>query len=238
MDQDAVPSNGRDWWIAYDWNAGETYSSLASSTGRELMQASARVASGDISASNVAYDGEDILYTMSMPVAEGGPQAQVALDINTFTYYRDDLTHAERLSSGTLTFTVPATDARTIYAAKTPIDLPLAGMTLTEATLELTPIATYLTCAYSLNEDATDLQGLNMHDGLWPRWLDADGNALADGQTQQSMDTSTDEVRLITSYPAMETAPEEITIEFFNGMTKERFDAPTLTLSKQEGETK
>lgn len=225
MDSTAEPSWGSDWWIDHDFYAGETFSKRAYDAGRTLVSADVGVRTV-LTDLQIAYDGEDILYTISLPAPEAG---ETALDIHTFELY------GEGRSRGTLTFTPPQAERGARYSADTPIELPVSGMRLTVCTLEQTPIATYLTVEYALREDATDAQILDFLDGIWVNWLDESGEPYPEGQGAKGLgEPAEGTYRLETVYRAFDVLPQEITLEFFNGFTKQRLDTLRLPLHEAE----
>ncbi len=232
MDYNAQAAWGMDWWKNNREDEGQTFSNRAYETGRLLVQAGCDPVDGfgqsiDAPAPDVHYDGEDILYTVTFPAA--GEQARLRL--STYEVYSGEKPHQERLSLGTLDFTVPVTEARSLFAADTPIDLPIARLTLTELIVEQTPIATYVTYAYGAGENADDLTLLNLRDGVWVEWLDENGQRYPGGTASQANESAEGGgVRLTAVYRAFEKLPETMRLSFYNGMTKERFDALTTTL--------
>ena len=240
MDSTAEPAWGMDWWKDNILEAGQTYSYQASTTKRDILQAdvdmdvSARPFS-EIRGKEISYDDEDILYTLTLS-ADKEDAAAVALSISTYNVYRDDLPHEERLQRGTLAFAVPVSNARTVFRADTPMNMPLSGMTIESLMLEQTPIATYITALYKLNANATDKQVINFIDGIWFRWLNQDGEPIPEGNSQFSLvKDKEDTLELTAAYRAFESIPDSITLEFYNGMPKERFDTLHITLTKQGG---
>ncbi len=240
MDSNAEPSWGMDWWKHFNTEEGQTFSNKAFESNRDILQVN--ISSSleslpymEINATEITYDGEDILYTLSLS-ADGSRDAAPELFISAYNVYREDLPHDQRLETGTLKFNVTLTDVRTVFRADTPIDLPLAGLTVESIALEQTPIATYLTTQYRLKESATDKQIINMQDGIWINWLDESGKPYPEGNSQSGL-TPIGEggMELVTAYRAFETVPKSIALEFYNGMTKERFDTLNIPLTKQGG---
>ncbi len=240
MDSTAEPAWGIEWWKDFNTEAGQTYSYQASATKRDILQADADM---DISANpfseirskEISYDGEDILYTLTLS-ANKADAAAVALSISTYNVYRDDLSHEERLQRGKIAFTVPESNARTVFTADMPMSLPLSGLTIESLTLEQTPIATYITALYKLNANATDKHVINFMDGIWFRWLDDGGKPIPEGNSQFSLiQDKEDTLELTAAYRAFESIPDSIALEFYNGMSKERFDTLHITLTKQGG---
>ena len=240
MDSTARPADGMDWWKDFDMEAGQTYSYHAHVTKRDILQAEIDI---DANASSrtqiwdkgISYDGEDILYTLTLS-ADGTAEAAPAFSISTYNVYRGDLSHEERLQRGSLTFTVPVSNACTAFTAQTPINMPLSGMTLEGLILEQSPVATYISAIYKLNINATDKQIINYKDGIWFRWMDVNENPILEGNSQFSLALGSDDtLELTAAYRAFESIPGCITLEFFNGMTKERFDTLHITLTRQGG---
>ena len=240
MDSTAEPAWGMDWWKDFDMEAGQTYSHHAHATKRDILQADVDIdigadLSSEIRSKEIRYDGEDILYTLTLS-ADKTDEAAPMLSISSYNVYRDDLAHEERLQRSNLTFTVPVSNACRVFKADTPINMPLSGMTLEHLTLEQTPIATYITARCKLNENVTDKQVINFMDGIWFRWLDDSGKLIPEGNSQSGL-TEVDEgaMELTAAYRAFESIPSNITLEFFNGMTKERFDTLHISLTRQGG---
>ena len=229
MDSDAEASWTADWWQG--GTGADTYSKRAYDTGRTLVQASVYAVDADgntlPSAPEIHYDGEDILYTLSFP-AEG---TDAVLLLDTFEVFADGKPQADRLSSGRLAFSIPATGARRVFTAQLPAGLPLGNLTLTALTVEQTPVATYLTCEYEAAAGAPDLTYVNLRDGIWVDWLDEAGQPYPWGENSNMLEQAADgHTRLTTVYRAFETLPESITLSFRNGMTGEAFDTVTLAL--------
>ena len=228
MDDAAEPSWGTEWWKDKDVYAGETFSKRAHDSGRSLVQAQVDVRAG-LTDRQVAYDGEDILYTISLPLPQTG---EVELEVITVDLYAQK----DRVQRGTLAFEPPMTDTPVVYSAQTPVELPEAGLTLTRFTLEQTPIATYLTAEYALSDDA---RAMDYADGIWIRWLDGDGEPYPDGQAQSGLEEIAEHAcRLSVAYRAFETLPETVTLEFYNGLTKQRFDKVQLQLHRERRQAK
>lgn len=243
IDEQAEASWGMEWWKAGDMQVGQTYSANAHETGRDLVRGSLWLDTSaetlyELDTAQVHYDGEDILYTLTLTARQDGLEA-VALQAFTYNVYGDDLPDAQRRQHGPLQFTVPLTDARTLYAAPAPVELPKAGLILDVLQMEQTPIATYLTATYRLAPDATDLQALTLRDGIWINWLDEDGVPIPDGQATTSLrPAGEDGYTLTIAYRAMDALPQAISLEFYSGMSKQRFDTPSIAMEKIEGETK
>ncbi len=240
MDSNAEPSWGMDWWKHFNMEEGQTFSNKAYESNRDILHASISsslnsMTDMEINTTEITYDGEDILYTLSLS-ADGSREAAPELFISSYNVYREDLPHDQRLETGTLKFKVTLTDARTVFRADMPIDLPLAGLTVESIALEQTPIATYLTTQYRLKESATDKQIINMQDGIWINWLDESSEPYPQGNSQSGLTPiGENSMELVTAYRAFETVPQSITLEFYNGMTKERFDTLNIPLIKQGG---
>ena len=236
MDSDADGSWPADWWEGTQ--SADTYSKRAYDTHRRLVQASLSAvdSAGDMlvnSAPEIHYDGEDILYTLSFPAQD----TSATLQLFTDDVYAEGTTQSERYSSGTLSFTVPVTEARTFYAAETPIDLANGQLTLTSLSVEQTPIATYMTCEYQAAEGASDLTLLRLQDGIWAEWLDAHGEAIAEGENANELkQTETGATRLVTVYRAFDILPDTVTLRFHDGITGETLDTLTVALHPIEKE--
>lgn len=240
MDSVAEPSWEMEWWKHADMEEGQTFSGKAYASGRDILQANISPSPNskpnmEINSTEIAYDGEDILYTLSLS-ADGSNEAEPAFLISTYNVYREDLPHDSRLNTGSLAFQITRTMDCTEFKAETPIDLPQAGLTIESLTLTQTPIATYLTCHYRLKKDATDKQIMNIQDGIWFSWLDEHQKPYPDGNSQSGLTTlDEDGIELTTAYRAFDSIPESIQLEFFCGMTKERFDTLTIPLIQQGG---
>lgn len=87
---------------------------------------------------------------------------------------------------------------------------------------------------YALAEDATDAQIVDYLDGIWVNWLDEKGEPYPEGNNSASLEKQGDAVQLTLAYRAFETLPEEVRLEFYNGMTKQRFDEPTLKVTEEK----
>lgn len=222
IDAAASPSWGTDWWKDGDMLAGATFSKRAHETGRSLVQARVDGPVG-LTDCQIAYDGEDILYTVSLPAPQTG---EVRLEVETVDLYAQ----ADRVQRGALVFAPPPAQAPAVYEAQTPVDLPLAGLTLARYTLEQTPIATYMTAEYTLVDDDRAMDYAN---GIWIRWLDDEGAPYPEGQTHCELEEIPgDATRLSVAYRAFAALPETVTLEFYNGLTKQRFDTVRLPLRR------
>ncbi len=230
MDGSADASWTTDWW--QNGTSAETYSRHADETNRTLVQASLQAldASGNEltpMSQEIHYDGEDILYTLAFP-AEG---TDATLSLTTFEVFTSDKAYNKRLSAGQLDMSIPITDARSFYAAETPIDLSLGNLTLTLLTVEQTPIATYVTSEYEAAADAPALTHINLLDGIWTEWLDESGVSYPEGTDSKALwATNTGKTRLVSVYRAFDTLPGTITLRFHNGKTGEVFDTITVPL--------
>lgn len=230
MDSEADASWTTDWWQGT--HDAESYSKRASDTQRTLMQTSLCAVDheGNMlvnSAPEIHYDGEDILYTLAFP-AQG---TDANLQLFAYDVYAEHVPQNKRLSTGSLWFAVPVTDARTFYAVKTPVDLANGQLTLTLLTVEQTPIATYMTCEYRAAEGASDLTGLRLQDGIWAEWLDEQGEAIAEGTNANELQqTDAGQTRQVTVYRAFDTLPDKVTLRFHDGLTGETLDTLTVAL--------
>lgn len=236
IDSEADASWTTDWWEGSQ-NA-DTYSKRANDSHRRLVQASlfAVDSAGNMlvnSAPEIHYDGVDILYTLSFPAQS----TSVSLQLFTYDVYADDAPPNERLSTGALSFAVPVTDARTFYAAETPIVFAHEQLTLTLLTVEQTPIATYMTCEYRAAEGSTDLTQLRIQDGIWAEWLNEQGEPVSEGQNANELEeTDSGETRLVTVYRAFDALPDMVTLRFHDGMTGETLDTLSVALKRIEKE--
>lgn len=225
MDIDAEGSMSVDHWKGYDYQyEGQTFSNRAYTTGRMLVQADCEAvdASGErLNTGNpeITYDGEDILYTIAYPADVEGAY----LRLSTYEVYSDDKPHGERLSRGTLKLDVPVTDTRSFYTADLPASVGYQGgeLLLTELTVEQTPIATYVTYAYRAADPTDDLMALNLQDGIWPIWLDDNGELYPEGESSNRLrgdESGTTRCKVI--YRAFEQMPDHMNICFHGGMSR------------------
>lgn len=234
MDRSALPAWAADYRETGNQMRGESFAEKALAKGQRLVQAWAEEVSvsGEtlsIHVQEVLYQEDSLLYTLAFPAS--GEEARVRLHLMAPDIYRQ----ADESARGTLDFSLPKSPHIKTFAAKTPLDLPLSGLRLLSCQVETTPIASYLSLRYALKEGASPLQAVNLADGIWADWLDASGNPRESGDTQLGLDRQDDgSVRLTQSFGALKEAPKDITLSFYNGMTKERFDRVTLTLSPKE----
>ena len=218
MDEDAEPS-----WCVEHWRGGQdeyqmgavTFSGKAHGSGRLLVQASCEPvnAQGErLSVGNpeLAYDGEDILYTVAYPAETEG----ASLVLYTYDVYGEG-TSDDQLSCGKLTPNVHITEARSFYTADLPALSPDGSIVLTGLTVEQTPIATYVTYEYGA-ADPQDVQTiLILRDGVWPEWLDENGTAYVEGESGNSLDTDGEgSTRYTAIYRAFEDMPTTMTVRF------------------------
>lgn len=233
MDFNADPSWGVDWWKNNDTSEGEAFSTAAHESGRALVTAkwTAFEVEGvplEENGHTVRYDGEDIVYGLSFQHKGGDLKGTLGLMTN------DLYGEGETLHWGSISMNVPVNAISILYRAETPVELPAAGMVLTDLTVEQTPIATYVKVAYRPMDNATDLHLLNMQDGLWCRWLDESGQAVPRGNVVGWLQEEGETIWQEDAYRAFAEMPAEMTLELYNGMTKERFDKMTLLLTKEE----
>ena len=232
MDYDAVPATGRDWWMNHDERAGERFSTLAAESGRSLVQVDCPwLKAGNTlleqTRCTIRYDGEDVLYAFTFKGTK--TDFKGTLSLSAVELYAENNPQAQ----GELTLNIPLLAFSPLYTAQTPVALPKMGGILKRLSVEQSPIATYVRAEYALVPDVTDLQHINFEDGIWYDWLDEADGLVPVGNDVQSLIESDDGVMLHTAYRAFDTLPEEITLEFYNGMTKERFDTVTLPLMKE-----
>ncbi|NLD34200.1 MAG: hypothetical protein GX653_04750 [Clostridiales bacterium] len=234
MDREAEPSWAYDWTRTRDMYQGDSFADQAAAAGKMLAQADVgdAVVNGeaqDIRLHQINYRDGSILYTLGLPAR--GEQAQVQLNLMAYDVYQ--LMKPE--DRGTLTFALNKSPAIRTLAADAPIALPEAGLVLTHCRVELTPIASYLTLRYALAEGAAPLQAVNFADGVWADWLDARGQPHLSGDSQNSLARLPDgSVELVQTFAALADTPQEITLAFYNGMTRQAFDRVTLQLTAQE----
>ena len=235
MDDNAEAAWGHDWWKHYDESEGERFSALAQRTERALVQVGClQLAAGEQAlmqnAYSVHYEGEDVLYALTFQGVQNDFDGSLSL------FAIDLYAQGENRSFGELNLRIPMTDSGVMHTTQTPVILPAMGGVLQAFTVKQTPIATYVCVEYTLSPEATDLQHLNFRDGIWYRWLYAEGEPVEDGNQSQTLAEKDGKVTLQTAYRAFDTLPEKMTLEFFNGMTKERFDTITLSLTKEENQ--
>jgi len=233
MDMQAEPSMSMDWWVSHDFYSGQTFSGNASKTKRTLTKASFYVEVNgqptDLLACGVRYEDEDILYNVHLATNEQD-KAFVKLYTSTYRLYQETRNN----SAGELTFDVSKIDKTRHYTTTLPIALPKAGGRLTEFRLEQTPIATYLYLSYEPEANLPDGQLVNWLDGLWVNWLDQNGEAQPEGNWQTGLEETENGGYLLTQvFRAFETLPETMNLEFYNGMSKERFDILTIPVKEK-----
>lgn len=225
MDTDAEGSMSVDHWKGYEYQyEGQTFSNRAYETGRLLVQADCEAMDADggalnVSVPEIAYDGEDILYTIAYPADVEGAY----LRLSTYEVYSDEKPHNERLSFGRLTLDVPVTDTRSFYSTELPVSINYQGgkLVLTELKAEQTPIATYVTYAYGAADSTDDLMALNLQDGIWPIWLDDHGEPYPEGENGKALDQSeSGATRCTIIYRAFEQMPDHMNICFHGGMSR------------------
>lgn len=234
MDRNAQPAWAADYQKTGDEMTGESFAEKALAARQNLVQAWVEEISlaGEthlVSTQASRYEDDSLLYTLSAPAQ--GEEVKLRLHLLA-TDVNQPLDEEAR---GSLDFSLKKSPHIKTFAARTPLDLPLAGLTLSLCEVETTPIASYLSLRYSLSENATPLQAVNMADGIWAHWLDATGRPRENGDLELSLETQADGgVRLMQSFGAMEVTPTDITLSFYNGMTKEHFGQVTLALSPKE----
>lgn len=234
MDRDAQPAWAADYQTTGNERKGESFAEKAHAAGQVLVQPlvdeiSVSGQSFHVHTQTAHYQEDSLLYTLSFPAS--GEEARVRLHLLAPDIYQP----MDASTRGRLDFSISKSPHIKTFAAPTPLELPLAGLTLQHCQLELSPIASYLTLRYALAPDATPLQAVNMADGIWANWLGEDGKPRETGDYQLSLEDQADGgVALTQTFGALEEAPADITLSFYNGMTKERFDQVTLTLSAKE----
>lgn len=218
MDEDAEPSWCVEHWRGYQdeyQDGAVTFSGKAHETGRLLVQASCEPVNAqgerlNVGIPEIAYDGEDILYTVTYPADVEG----TTLTLHTYDVYSEGVSD-EPLSIGTLTPNVRVTEARSFYTADLPALSPDGKIALSGLTVEQTPIATYVTYKYGA-ADPQDVQTiLNLRSGVWPEWLDENGTAYDEGESGNSVDTDEEgNTRYTAIYRAFEQMPSGMTVRF------------------------
>ncbi len=234
MDRNAMPAWAADYRQTGDEMTGQSFAEKALATKQNLVQAWIEEISlsGEthfVSSQASRYEEDSLLYTLSAPAQ--GDEVTLRLHLLATDIYQP----IDEDAKGTLDFSIKKSPHIKTFAATPPLDLPLAGITLSLCEVETTPIASYLSLRYALKENATPLQAVNFSDGLWADWLDDTGHPRENGEFELGLETqASGGVALVQSFGAMKEAPEDITLSFYNGMTKERFDQVTLALSPKE----
>lgn len=231
MDDQALAAWAADYQETGEPMKGESFAQQAQAAGQTLVQPTLEkisVSGKELYAqpSGVCYLDDGLLYTLSFPAE--GEEAQVQL----YLMARENGAALSDADHGNLAFSIGKSPQSKFFSAATPLPLPLAGLSLNKVQLETTPIATYLTVQYALRADATPLQAVNLNDGIWVNWLDANGLPRVGADDENMLERlENGEVQLAQTFGAMQEAPDAITLSFYNGLTKERFDQVTLTLS-------
>lgn len=234
MDQEAEPAWAYDWQKTGNPNEGESFAEKAFANGQKLVQVEVWDAlvnenQQETQIHHAIYQDGDIRYTLSF-LAQG-EEVNIRLNLLAMDIY----SQLDDSARGSLDFVLSKSPSIQIYAAKLPISLPKAGLDLTLCQVETTPIASYLTLRYSLRSDATPLQAVNMQDGIWADWVDEAGMPRDSGDIWNRSETLPENgVELVKSFGALKSTPENVTLTFYNGMSKERFDHITLALSPKE----
>ncbi len=234
MDQEAEPAWAYDWKKSGNPYQGESFAEKAKAAGQKLVQ----VEVWDILVNEVLqhpqihqslYEAGGIRYTLSVPAQ--GEEANLRLNLLAM----DISKQMDDSARGTLDFTLTQSPHIKEYSTLSPVLLPEARLTLTLCKVETTPIASYLTLRYALLPDSTPLQAVNMRDGLQAEWLDGAGNPREAIWIQDALKVLPEGgIELNQVYGALEEAPGDITLSFYNIMTQERFDHITLALSPKE----
>jgi len=179
-----------------------------------------------------------MLYAGDVPLYEKGYSFKEDREAFLYTLIYQgtgaDFNGTLKLPSLEIPLAFPLTDMSQTRATKTPVPLEKMSGILQHLTVKQTPLATYVYIEYSPAPDATEAQLINFEDGIWFRWLDTEGNRIEEADDTGGIAQKGDLYILTSSFRAFEAPIEEITIEFYNGMTKERFDTLTLPLSKEE----
>jgi hypothetical protein len=124
MDSDAEPSWGMDWWKHFNAEEGQTFSSKAYGSGRNIIKAEIYPSlesdsHAEIAAKEIAYDGEDILYTLTL-LTDGSTETAPEFSISAYNVYRDDLPHDQRLETGIPSHVPEPPRARQIFWKERP----------------------------------------------------------------------------------------------------------------------
>lgn len=234
MDDNALPAWSADYRETGEPMKGESFAEKAQAAGQALVQSTLEKVSVsgkeiDAQPSGVRYLEDDLLYTLSFPAE--GDEARIKL----YLLAGENGKGLSETDHGSLAFDIGKSPQNKQFLASTPLPLPLSGLNLTKVQLELTPIAAYLSVQYALREDATPLQAVSLSDGIWVNWLDASGRPRENGEAVNSLERLPNgDTLLEQSFGAILDVPEAITLSFYNGLTKERFDQVTLTLMPKE----
>lgn len=242
-DKDSVLLMGRESQAAFgyaksnldqDPYQGQSFAQKAQQENRTLVlsdlsgvMVNGKAAEEDVHA--ITYQQEEMLYTLSFQA--GGEEAQVTLNLLAADVYQTPR-EADR---GTLNFTLKKSGEIQTALMEGPLALPKSGLELTFCQVETTPLASYLLLRYTLLPQATPLQGVHFDDGIWANWLQSDGQAREPIDSQLSLEKQEDGgVALVQSFPALKELPREITLSFYNGMSKEVFDQISVSLHPKE----
>jgi len=234
MDPDSGPAWAYDWQASGNIYEGESFAEKAQAAGQKMVQAEVwdALVNEEVQETrqhHLRYQNGDLLYTLSLPAQ--GDEARIRLNLLAMDIYQQ----MDESARGSLAFTLQKSPLSREALAQTPLPLPKAGLMLTYCQVELSPIASYLTLRYALAPDAAPIQAVNFQDGLWAEWLDEEGNSRESGDMQQEIIPLPDgSVELTQSFGALEEMPEEITLSFYHGMSKERFDQITLPIIPKE----
>lgn len=234
MDVQAEPAWAYDWQDSGKPYEGESFAQKAQTTGRQLVQvevwdALVNAQGQQIRMHNTRYQNDDILYTLALPAH--GEEARVQLNLLAVNL----LGQADESARGTLDFTLQKSPHIQVASAQTPLFLPDSGLTLTLCQVETTPIASYLILKYALAHDASPLQAVNFEDGLWPEWLDENGERRESGDPWNSLVRLSDGSReVLMTYSALKGMPQSISLFFYNFMSQESFAPFTLPLILKE----
>ncbi len=234
MDVQAESAWAHDWQSSDNPNQGESFAEKAAASGKSLVQPEVwdALVNGNPEQARILsslYLDGDIRYTLSFPAQ--GAEANLQLNLLAPNIYSP----LDDSARGTLDVTLQKSPHILMLAARTPVSLPQAGLSLTLCRVETTPIASYLTLRYALLPDAASLQAVNLNDGVWADWIGQDGNPRKSADPWNVIRTLPDGgVELVQSFGALKETSDSITLSFYNGKTGERFDHITLALSPKE----
>lgn len=124
----------------------------------------------------------------------------------------------------TFVITVPVTPAIETLSCTMKETLDAVGITVDTVKMTRSPLAVYYEVSYTLLTTATERQREVVRNGLFVTPLDTKGNPLPEGMSLGSNTYSEDRMHYTcTGSLALETIPDAMLLEFYNGLSKERF---------------